>query len=301
MREVNLRSCQRSGLRPVECLFLKLVSTAVFLQLPGAGEALTAAVAAVQFHPGVDLHVRLQLVGLAELTPADLTLVRSLSSVEFGVSVKVVARPESFAALLTGVPFLPGVERQVLLQAARLQEPLPALAAAVGFLLAVAPHVVNKRTFTMERLPTGGADEAVFLCVVFLVNSQSASAGEPFPTRHHLSVQVRHLLMLQEFRVVEKCLPTQVAHEQFLGAMSEHVGLQCPASRELFPALLAPGRFLTCVDSQVPPEIVLETKSDPAHLAEVGFLPRVDDLMLHQRSFQLERLPAVRAPERPLV
>lgn len=49
------------------------------------------------------------------------------------------------------------------------------------------------------------------------------------------------------------------------------------------------------------PEVVLETKSYPARLADEGFFPRVDDLMLHQRSFQLECLPAHGALEWPLL
>lgn len=48
-------------------------------------------------------------------------------------------------------------------------------------------------------------------------------------------------------------------------------------------------------------EVVLEAESDSAHLADEGFLPSVDDLVLHQSSFQLERLAAVGAFERPLL
>ncbi len=236
-----------SALCCVERGFLKAVTAAVFLELPGVGEAVTAVVAGVQLHPGVDLHVRLQLVGLAELTAADLAFVRPLSSVEFSVSVKVVARPESFAALFARVPFLSGVQSHVLLQTAQLQESLPAHAAAVEPLLAVPPHVVDKRTFTVERLPTGSTDELVFICVAFLVSPQRTGARKTFVadgtaeglqpswslsllTRCCLLVPVHHLLVLQQFRVVKKCLSTKVTHKWFLGTVNKRVGLERPGS-----------------------------------------------------------------------
>lgn len=105
--------------------------------------------------------------------------------------------------------------------------------------------------------------------------------------------------MLQQFTVVEKCLPAQVTHKQILGTVNKHVGLERPG--ELLPALLAPEVFLACVDAEVSPEVVLQTKSYPAHLTDEGFFPCLDDLVLHQRSFQLERLSAVGAFERPLL
>ncbi len=55
------------------------------------------------------------------------------------------------------------------------------------------------------------------------------------------------------------------------------------------------------MDAEVSPEVVLQTKSYPACLADERFFPRVDDVVLHQRSFQLESLPAHGASERPLL
>lgn len=55
------------------------------------------------------------------------------------------------------------------------------------------------------------------------------------------------------------------------------------------------------MDTEVSPEVALDAKPYPAHLADKGFIQRVDDRVLHQRSLQLECLAAVGAPERPLL
>lgn len=79
------------------------------------------------------------------------------------------------------------------------------------------------------------------------------------------------------------------------------MGLECPGSGEFLPAFLAPEGFLTCVHAEVSLQVVFQTKSNSTHLADERFFPRVDDAVLHQSSFELERLAAVRAPERALV
>lgn len=99
----------------VDCVD-SLVSTAVFLELPGVREALAAAAAGVQFHASVDLHVGLELVGLPELLTAHHALVGFLSSVNQQVAVVVLWCPELLPALLTPVRLDSSVQQLVLLQ-----------------------------------------------------------------------------------------------------------------------------------------------------------------------------------------
>ena len=48
------------------------------------------------------------------------------------------------------------------------------------------------------------------------------------------------LLVLLQLTVVEKRLPTQVAHEGLLHAVNQHVSLQSPGPRKAFITLITP-------------------------------------------------------------
>lgn len=82
----------------------------MFLELPGVRESAPAALAAVQLHARVNLHVRLELVRLPELPAAHGTLVRLFSGMDQQVAVVVLRRPELFATLFTPVWFDSGVQ-----------------------------------------------------------------------------------------------------------------------------------------------------------------------------------------------
>lgn len=240
---------------------LELVSTAVFLELPGVGEAAAAALAGVQLHPGVDLHVRLELVGLPELPAAHGALVGFLSGVDQQVAVVVLRRPELFAALIALVRFDSGVQELVLLQLRHEQETFLADAADVRPVAAVLPHVVQVHVSKVEGLPAGGAGELLVLGVALLVRPQRGvtaealeadltgegfqSARPPSPRRPRrllsVLVVVDELLVLLQLTVVEKRLSAEVAHERLLHTVNQHVGLQSPRTCEALSTLITPG------------------------------------------------------------
>lgn len=254
------------GLRRV----LHLVSTAVFLQLPRVGEPESAALAGVQLHAGVDLHVRLQLVRLTELPVADSALVGLLPGVDQQVSVVVLRRPELLPALLTLVRFDAGVQHLVALQLRQEQETLLADAADVRAVAAVLPDVVQVEVALVEGPAAGVAGELLVLVlrVALLVLPQTGAAAEalqadltversrsrllvPRPRRPdpraRLSLHpaatlavVDQLLVLLQLTVVEKRLPAEVAHEGFLHAVNQHVSLQSPRPRKALPAFITP-------------------------------------------------------------
>lgn len=90
-----------------------VLTAPVLLELPGLGEAAVAALAPVQFHPGVDLHVRFELVGLPEPPAAHGALVGFLSSVDQQVALVVLPCPELLRALVTLVWLDVGVQQLV--------------------------------------------------------------------------------------------------------------------------------------------------------------------------------------------
>jgi len=51
---------------------------------------------------------------------------------------------------------------------------------------------------------------------------------------------VDQLLVLLQLAVVEKRLPTEVAHERLLHAVNQHVGLQSPGTREALSTFITP-------------------------------------------------------------
>ncbi len=157
---------------------LKVISTAVFLELPGVREASPAALTGVQLHSGVDLHVRLELVGLPELSAAHDALVGFFSGVDQQVAVVVLWSSELFSTLFTLVRFDSGVQELVLLQLRHEQETFLADAADVRPVAAVLPHVVQVEVPQVEGLPTGVAGELFVLSVAFLVRPQRGVAAE---------------------------------------------------------------------------------------------------------------------------
>lgn len=215
---------------------VKVVSAAVFLELPGVGEALTTALAGVQLHPGVDLHVRLELVGLPELPAAHEALVGFLSGVDQQVAMVVLWRPELLPALLTLVRFDSSVQELMLLQLRHEQEAFLTDAADVRPVAAVLPHVVQVQVSQVEGLPAGVAGELFVLGVALLVRPQCGVTAEALqtdlaaegfhsgrpPSPRHTSglrfvlVVVDQLLVLLQLTVVEKRLTAEVAHERLL-------------------------------------------------------------------------------------
>lgn len=237
----------------------RVLSTAVFLELPGVREALSAAAAGVQLHAGVDLHVRLELVGLPELLAAHHALVGFLSGVNQQVAVVVLWCPELLPTLLTPVWFDTGVQQLVLLQLRREQETFLTNAADIRSVAVVLPHVVQVQVSQVEGLSTGFAGELFVFCMALLVRSQSGAAAEALETdfaaegfdsgrpASHLScllaflfIVVNQLLVLLQLTVVEKCLPTQITHEWLFHTVNQHVGLQSPGPSEALPTLITP-------------------------------------------------------------
>lgn len=297
---------------------LNVVTTSVFFELSGIGEAPPTALTGVQLHPGVDLHVRLELVGLPELPAAHNTLVGFLSGVDQQVAVVVLRRPELFPALFTLVRFDSGVQKLVLLQLRHEQETFLADAADVRPVAAVLPHVVQVQVSEVEGLPAGVAGELFVLGVALLVRPQRGVAAEALETdltaerfqsarppspRHAsdlLSV-VDQLLVLLQLAVVEKRLPAEVAHERLLRAVNQHVGLQSPGAREPLSTFITPERLLSVVEPQVPLEVVLEAKAESTGLTHEGFLSRVDHSVLQESHLALEGLVALAALVWPLL
>lgn len=158
------------------------VSTAVFLQLPGVGEAVLAALTGVQLDARVDLHVGLELVGLSELPAAHGALVGLLPSVDQQVAVVVLRRPELFATLLAAVRFDSGVQQLVLLQLRRQQETFLAHGADVRPVAAMLPQVVYVQVSQVEGLPTRVAGKVFVVGVALLMGLQRAAAAERFQT-----------------------------------------------------------------------------------------------------------------------
>lgn len=243
-----------------------VVSTAVFFELAGIGEAPPTALTGVQLHSGVDLHVRLELVGLSELPAAHGALVGFLSRVDQQVAVVVLRRPELFPALFTLVRFDAGVQELVLLQLRHEQETFLADAADVRPVAAVLPHVVQVQVSQVEGLPAGVAGELFVLSVALLVRPQRGVAAEALETDFAaerlqsarpasprdaadlLSV-VDQLLVLLQLTVVEEGLPAEVAHERLLRAVNQHVSLQSPGACEPLATFITPekvtlGEFL---------------------------------------------------------
>lgn len=221
----------------------RVVSTAVLLQLPGLGEAAAAALAAVQLHTSVDLHVRLELVGLPELPVAHDALVGFLSGVDQQVAVVVLRCSELLPALFALVRFDASVQQLVPLQLRRQHEAFVADAADVRPLAAVLSQVEQVQVSQVEGLAAGAAGELFVLGVALLVCPERAAAAEALqadltaegfhfvgapPLRHAallLLVAVHQLLVLLQLTVVEKCLPTEVTHERLLRTVDQHVGL----------------------------------------------------------------------------
>lgn len=304
---------------------LKVVSTAVFFELPGVGEAPPTALAGVQLHASVDLHVRLELVRLPELPAAHNTFVGFLSGVDQQVTVVVLRSPELFSALFTPVRFDSGVQELVLLQLRHEQETFLADAADVRPVATVLPHVVQVQVSQVEGLPAGVASELFVLGVALLVRPERGVAAEalqadltaerfhsgrspsPWDAPHLVLVVMHQLLVFLQLTVVEKCLPTEVAHEGFLHTMDQHVGLQSPGTCEPLSTFITPEWFLSVVEAQVSLEVVLEAEAQSTGLTHEGFLSGVDDAVLQQSHLTFEGFVALAALEwallgvRPLV
>lgn len=230
----------------------------MFLELAGVREAVSAALAGVQLHPGVDLHVRLQLVGLPELPVAHAALVRLLAGVHQQVAVVVLRRPELFPALLALVWFDAGVQQLVPLQLRHEQEALLADAADVRPVAAVLPDVVQVEVSLVEGPAAGVAGELLVLRVALFVFPQTRAAAEALQAdlaaersdsrrlvSSRLSLQavlvvVDQLLVLLQLAVVEKRLPAEVAHERLLHTVHQHVSLQSPGPCKAFSTFITP-------------------------------------------------------------
>lgn len=159
-----------------------ILSAAVLLELPGLGETPATALAAVQLHPCVDLHVTLELVGLPEFPAAHCTLVGFLSGVDQQVALVVLPRPELLLTLVALVRFDAGVQQLVALQLRREHEAFVADVADVRPLAAVLPQVVQVQVPQVEGLPTGVARELLVLRVALLVRLERAAAAEALQT-----------------------------------------------------------------------------------------------------------------------
>lgn len=236
-----------------------VLATAVLLELPGLGEAAAAALAPVQFHPSVDLHVGLELVGLPEAPAAHGAFVGFLSGVDQQVALVVLPRPELLLALVALVRLDVGVQQLVAFQLRREHEALVADGADVRPLAAVLLQVVQVQVAQVEGLPAGAAGELLVLRMALLVRLERAAAAEvlqahlaaegfdPAEVPPHLQrvallllAAVHQLLVLLQLAVVEEGLAAQVAHEPLLRAVHQHVGLQGPRSREAFATFVAP-------------------------------------------------------------
>lgn len=92
------------------------VSTSVLLERSGLGEAAAAALAAVELHSCVHLHVSLHLVGLPEPARAHGAGVRPLPSVDQQVALVVLRRLELLPTLLALVRLDARVQQLVAFQ-----------------------------------------------------------------------------------------------------------------------------------------------------------------------------------------
>lgn len=230
----------------------------MLLERSGLGEAAATALAAVELHSRVHLHVGFHLVGLPEPACAHGAGVRPLPSVDQQVALVVLRRLELLSALLALVRLEARVEQLVALQLRRQHEAFVADGADVRPLAAVLPQVVQVEVAQVEGLPAGGAAELFALGVALLVRPQGGAAAEGLQT--HLAgegfggggappaggaaplvlVGVGQLLVFLQLAVVEEGLPAQVAHEGLLGAVDQHVGLQGPGPREALATLITP-------------------------------------------------------------
>lgn len=235
-----------------------LVSTPVLPERSGLGEAAATALAAVELHAGVHLHVCLHLVGLSEPARAHGARVRPLSSVDQQVALVVLRRLELLPTLLALVRLDAGVQQLVALQLGWQQEAFVADGADVWPLAAVRAQVVQVEVAQVEGLPAGGAAELLALGVALLVRPQGGAAAEGLQTNltaegfgcaaappvggaaYLVLVAVNELLVLLQLTVVEEGLPAEVAHEGLLHTVDQHVGLQSPRSREALAAFITP-------------------------------------------------------------
>lgn len=190
-----------------------------------------------------------ELVGLPEALVAHGALVGLLSSVDQQVALVVLPRPELFLALVALVRLDVGVQQLVALQLRRQHEGFVADGADVRPLAAVLLQVVQVQVAQVEGLAAGAAGELLVLRVALLVRLECAAATEvlqahlaaerfdpadvPACLRHVtllVLAAVHQLLVLPQLAVVEEGLAAQVAHEPFLSAVNQHVGLQGPRS-----------------------------------------------------------------------
>lgn len=189
------------------------------------------------------LHVKLDVPELPEPHAADLALIRLLSSVDQLMSLVVRVHAEGLAALLAFVRLFSRVLQLMDLERLTDDEPLPAHVTPEGLLSRVDPLVVVIGGFVEERLPARVAavlhvtrvNELVFLqgtrSVEALVTGAaaerrhvhyrpvlpvdySAPALLPLPSPHDLPVLLvmSYALVSPQVAVVQKRLPTQVAH-----------------------------------------------------------------------------------------
>lgn len=235
-----------------------LVSTPVLLERSGLREASAAALAAVELHSRVHLHVCFHLIGLSEPAFTHRARVGPLPSVHQQVALVVLRGLELLAALLALVRLDSGVQQFVAFQLRWQQEAFVADGADVRPLAAVLPYVVEVEVAQVEGLPAGGAAELLVVGVALLVRPQGGAAAEGLQTEltaeglgcgaappvggaaRLVLVAVNKLLVLLQLTVVEEGLPAEVAHEGLLRSMDQHVGLQSPRSREALAAFITP-------------------------------------------------------------
>lgn len=246
-------------LLPVSGLCTRLlVSTPVLLERSGLREASTAALAAVELHSRVHLHVCFHLIGLSEPAFTHGARVGPLPSVHQQVALVVLRGLELLAALLALVRLDSGVQQFVAFQLRWQQEAFVADGADVRPLAAVLPYVVEVEVAQVEGLPAGGTAELLVVGVALLVRPQGGAAAEGLQTEltaeglgcgaappvrgaaRLVLVAVNKLLVLLQLTVVEEGLPAEVAHEGLLRTMDQHVGLQSPRSREALATFITP-------------------------------------------------------------
>lgn len=106
------------------------------------------------------------------------------------------------------------------------------------------PHVIQVQMSQVEGFPTGVAGELFVLCVALLMRSQRGGTAEALQTDFATEgfgpgrsaspqprilpfrfIVMNQLLVLLQLTVVEKRLPTQVAHEWFFHTVNQHVSL----------------------------------------------------------------------------
>lgn len=262
----------------------------MLLERPGLGEAAATALAAVQLHACVHLHVRFHLIGLSEPARAHRARVRPLPSVHQQVALVVLRRLELLSTLLALVRTHARVQQPVALQLRRQHEAFVADGTDVRPLAAVLPQVVQVEVAQVEGLPAGGAAELLVVGVALLVRPQGGAAAEGLRTEltaegrgcgaappvggaaHLVFVGVNELLVFLQLAVVEEGLPAEVAHEGLLCAVDQHVGLQGPRPREALAARLTPE-----TRRQETPETEV-ARCAPAALNSTGFT--LDPVML---------------------